>query len=198
MDKISTSDHEKAGSTHLLPSRSSVLYTWGTTPAEQRMTYPCDDLSRSFDESYYRGVTVWASRKTLFRWLCQMRIAPYSYDWIDNFGRASPRFLYPGVDDLAAGQTFMTIFRLVDYQTHRFLTLRIKRKIHSFKLFGDVIVCYLILPVNKDHCRLLVKLLVRYPEGVPGALMKKLLPLGDLVMMRRQLLNFKQLAEMQS
>jgi hypothetical protein len=42
---------------------------------------------------------------------------------------------------------------------------------------------------------LLVKLAVNYPETVVGRLMRPFLPWGDLLMMRRQLLNLKQLAE---
>jgi hypothetical protein len=42
---------------------------------------------------------------------------------------------------------------------------------------------------------LLVKLLVKHPRGLYGTLMRIVLPWGDLVMMRRQLLNLKRLAE---
>jgi hypothetical protein len=45
------------------------------------------------------------------------------------------------------------------------------------------------------RCRLVVKLLVAWPSGWHGPAMRAFLPAGDLVMMRRQLLNFKALAE---
>jgi hypothetical protein len=44
-------------------------------------------------------------------------------------------------------------------------------------------------------CRLVVKLAVVWPSGFHGVVMRSLLPAGDLVMMRRQLLNLKALAE---
>jgi hypothetical protein len=42
---------------------------------------------------------------------------------------------------------------------------------------------------------LLAKLRVGYPRGLAGWLMRIVLPPGDLVMMRRQLLTLKRLAE---
>jgi hypothetical protein len=124
-----------------------------------------------------------------------MRAAPYSYDWIDNFGRQSPRQLTPGIDHLAVGQDVMTIFDLVDYEIGRYVTIRMKPKSAASKIFGDVVASYLIVPTAENTCRLLVKLIGRYPRGVMGMLMGAFLPWGDLFMMRRQLLNFKQLAE---
>ena len=131
---------------------ASVAYTWGTQEAERRLPFPCDRCLDQVDAAYFRGVTVRASTATLFRWLCQMRAAPYSYDWIDNGGRRSPRTLTPGLEALAVGQSVMRIFTLVDFAKDRHLTLRI-------------------------------------------TLMRWSLPWGDLVMMRRQLLNLKALAE---
>jgi hypothetical protein len=74
----------------------------------------------------------------------------------------------------------------------------VKPQSNGFKTFGDVGVSYLVVPIAGPRargCRLLVKLVVKYPAGLKGRLMRALLPWGDLVMMRRQLLNLKQLAE---
>ena len=124
-----------------------------------------------------------------------MRVAPYSYDWIDNGGKRSPPYLIDGLDDLMIGQTIMTIFDLIAFETNHHLTIRHKPEHPSARVFGDVLVSYVVLPQEKDACRLLVKLLVTYPRGFIGWMMKRVLPWGDLIMMRRQLLNFKRLAE---
>jgi len=173
----------------------SIAYTWGTEDAERRLPFPCDRYVAQAEAAYFRGITVRAKPATLFRWLCQMRVAPYSYDWIDNGGRRSPRTLTPGLDELAVGQSMMRIFTLVDFVKDRHLTLRIKHGTSAGSLFGDLALTYLIVPEGPERCRLLVKIVAGYPRRLTGALMRWGLPWGDLVMMRRQLLNFKTLAE---
>jgi hypothetical protein len=64
-------------------------------------------------------------------------------------------------------------------------------------VFGEIACSYVILPQTEHCCRLVVKLLVRYPKGGLGSLMRWLLPWGDLFMMRKQLLTLKHLAERQ-
>ena len=173
----------------------SIAYTWGTEDAERRLPFPCDRYVAQAEAAYFRGITVRARPATLFRWLCQMRVAPYSYDWIDNGGRRSPRTLTPGLDELAVGQSMMRIFTLVDFVKDRHLTLRIKHGTSAGSLFGDLALTYLIVPEGPERCRLLVKIVAGYPRRLTGALMRWGLPWGDLVMMRRQLLNFKTPAE---
>jgi len=173
----------------------SVAYTWGTEEVERRLPFPCDRYVEHAEAAYFRGITVRARPATLFRWLCQMRVAPYSYDWIDNGGRRSPRMLTAGLEELAGGQSMMRIFTLVDFAKDRHLTLRIKHGTGAFSLFGDLAITYLIVPEPVECCRLLVKIVTRYPRGLRGTLMRWGLPWGDLVMMRRQLLNFKAMAE---
>jgi hypothetical protein len=173
----------------------SVSQTWGTEAQERELIYPCDRFIPEPEAALYRGVTINAPAEIVFRWLCQMRVAPYSYDWIDNFGRQSPRQLTPGIENLVVGQDVMTIFDLVDFEVGRHVTIRIKLKSIASKVFGDAFASYLIVPRDDKTCRLLVKLVGRYPRGAMGTLMGAFLPWGDLIMMRRQLLNFKQLGE---
>jgi hypothetical protein len=183
---------------------SSISETWGTRPQERRLAFPCDGIILQPDAALYRGVTIAAPAGIVFRWLCQMRAAPYSYDWIDNGGKQSPRELIPGLDNLAIGQEVMRIFDLVGFAEGCHLTLRLKTKSNASRTFGDIAVSYVIVPVVQPAepveprpicCRLLVKLIGKYPRGLQGAMMRALLPWGDLIMMRRQLLNFKRLAE---
>jgi len=167
----------------------SVACTWGTTEEERSLPFPCDRHLERSAAAYYRGVTIDAPPSIVFRWLCQMRVAPYSYDWIDNLGRRSPRTLTPGLDELVIGQKIM-IGELVEFERNQHLTI-----LSRSGILGDSADTYLIVPRDSSDCRLLVKLLVRYPKGPLGWLLRLFLPWGDLIMMRRQLLNFKALAE---
>ena len=125
----------------------------------------------------------------VFRWLCQMRVAPYSYDWIDNLGRRSPRHLIPGLDELEVGQR-MAIFRVVSFEAGRSITLD-----SNTRLFGRVACTYRVDPVDGGRSRLVVKLMCAAPSGLYGWVARRLLPAGDLVMMRKQLRTLKALAE---
>jgi hypothetical protein len=170
--------------------------TWGTTPAERARAYPCDRFLPGAGDAVHRGIDVAAPPAVVFRWLCQLRAAPYSYDTLDNFGRRSPQTLTPGLEQLALGQRFMTIFDLVEFEHDAHVTLKIE---HWRRVFGDGAVTYLIVPDDRDpgRCRLLVKILIghRRPLGPLRRLSRELMPLGELTMMRRQLLNLRDLAQ---
>ena len=173
----------------------TISHAWGTSPSERALPFLCDALIPNPDAVLFRGVTIAAPAERIFRWLCQLRVAPYSYDWLDNGGRRSPRALTPGLENLAVGQSVMRIFALAAYEPNRHLTIRIKPSTSASRTFGDVAGTYLILPAGDGTSRLLVKLLVAYPRGFTGTMMRRFLPWGDLIMMRRQLLNLKTLAE---
>jgi hypothetical protein len=162
-----------------------VIRTWGSTAAERALPQPCDELVPEPDDAAYRAVSVAAAPHVVFRWLCQLRVAPYSYDLLDNLGRRSPRTLTPGLDDLAVGQRFATIFRLASFEPDRHITI--------LTTGNRVAVTYAVRP-HGEGSRLLVKLVVRYPRWLRGPLRDAAVA-GDLVMMRRQLLNFRRLAE---
>lgn len=165
------------------------MSAWGIQPQERLISFPCDKYLPDFEAAYFRGVTVNSPADIVFRWLCQMKIAPYSYDWIDNRGRQSPRTLTPGLDRLDVGQKIMGA-PLVEFEPNKHLTAG-----GESKTLGKIYVTYLIVPQEHNECRLLVKVLARYPRSITGLLLHAFLPWGDLIMMRRQLLNFKTLSE---
>jgi hypothetical protein len=115
----------------------------------------------------------------------QIRLAPYSYDWIDNGGRRSPQELLalppPTPGDPFTSAAGKKLGRILSVDPPHQLTGRIASTVISYVLDegSDV-----------SETRLLMKLV----SGLPLPL-APLLSVGDLVMARRQLLNLKQLAE---
>lgn len=174
---------------------------WGGTEAEHARRYPCDDYLTGPDligpdlagpvERLTRAVTVHAPAALVYRWLCQLSVAPYSYDWLDNLGRRSPRTLTPGADELRVGQRLM-IFELVEVEPgHRFSGRSYRA---AERLFGPVAGTYAAEPLDAESCRLVCRLVLgaRRPFGGAWA---TALACGDLIMMRKQLLTLRRLAE---
>jgi len=166
--------------------------TWGSTARERALEFPCDRCVTHPNSVLYRAVTVNAPPAVLFRWLCQLRAAPYSYDLLDNLGRRSPRHLTPGLDDLQIGQRIVTVFRLAAFERDRHVTAVLRG---TSPLFDELAMTYLIVPEDERSSRLVVKVAIRYPRNPIGLLTRAVLPAGDLVMMRKQLLTLRALAE---
>ncbi|MCK2215531.1 hypothetical protein MF672_017310 [Actinomadura sp. ATCC 31491] len=172
--------------------------TWGTNASERATPYPCDDLVPNPAESWFRAVTIRAPRPIVFRWLCQLRAAPYSYDLLDNLGRRSPRTLTPGLDRLAVGQRFMTIFELATFTPDEQLTLRLTSP-SALRAFGPLTLTYAVRDAPAAaaaESRLVVKLNLGEPgDGPLHHIRRRALAWGDLFMMQRQLHTLRLLAE---
>jgi hypothetical protein len=87
------------------------------------------------------------------------------------------------------------IFALVEFQQGRSLTLVVQPRFH--RLCGPVALTYTSQPRHDGSCRLVVRLNVGATTPLQRG-WRVLLAWGDLVMMRKQLLTFKQLAERQA
>ena len=166
---------------------------WGATADECARRYACDDLPFNADDEYFRAVDVASPPALVFRWLCQLRAAPYSYDLIDNFGRRSPPRLTPGLEALAPGQRMMMIFRLVAFDEPKNMTIALASRAGA-AVMGDFCGTYDVRGAGNGS-RLVAKIRVRYPRGIYGAALRRAMPSLDLVMFRKQLLTFKRYAE---
>jgi hypothetical protein len=165
----------------------SLGASWGAGPEERTVALPCDELLPRANVRLHRAVSIDAPTAVVFRWLCQLKSAPYSYDLLDNFGRRSPRTLTPGAERLEAGQRFMSLFALSSFTPSRQITLRARRTAVTYATTE-----------REAGTRLLVRVLFEIPGPQPVAVLAgHALALGDLVMMRKQLLTLKSCAENQ-
>jgi hypothetical protein len=166
---------------------------WGSTAAERAASYPCEEFVPRADLAVFRAIDISAPADVVFRWLCQLRAAPYSYDLLDNLGRRSPRELTPGLEELEVGQRIMTIFHLASFERDRHLTIVCDGI--GQKLLGNVSSTYTVVPTGEGS-RLILKLVAIAPLGGPvGAAYRRVMPWFDLLMMRKQFLTLKRLAE---
>ncbi|MEU5913971.1 polyketide cyclase [Micromonospora sp. NPDC047527] len=157
---------------------------WGVTDEDVARSYPCDDFVAAPTLRAWRGVRVGAPTTVVWRWVAQVRLAPYAYDWIDNFGRTSPRELL-GLPEPRVGEPFTSVGgrgqgRILSVDPGHQLTGTIINAVLS----------YVLVPDGDEATRLLLKVVMRTNPVVALGLC-----VGDLVMARRQLLNLKQLAE---
>ena len=193
-----------------------IAYTWGSTFEERLMPFPCvSEACRrlryidSSDEAYFRAIDVKAPSHILFCWLCQLKVGSYSYDWIDRLEgvffqvdesisqRPSPKQLLPGLENLAPNQKVMGIFKLVEFEPNRHLTIVLNDE-QAISIFGEIAASYVVLPKAQNTCRLILKGLIRYPRNSFWSWMRYFLPWGDLFMMRQQFLRLKSLAQSQA
>jgi hypothetical protein len=159
---------------------------WGVSEAETTRRYPCDDLVPNPVLQAWRGVTVRTRPEHVWPWVAQIRLAPYSYDWLDNLGRRSPQDLR-GLPEPVVGESFSAAFggrpfgRIIAVESGKHLTGTIM----------GAAISYVLVPVDDiPRTRLLMKLVTR-----SGRMTAPLLSVGDLIMARRQLLNLAALAE---
>lgn len=163
---------------------------WGASADELARRYRSDELLPD-GLAMTRAISVAAPPELTWRWLCQLAVAPYSYDWIDNRGRQSPQTLTPGADQLELGQTMAVVFELVSFDApHQWTGLTTPR---GQRMFGPVAMTFAAEPDGTGS-----RIVGRLVAGTTGPLSRvraHALAWGDLVMMRRQFLNLKALAE---
>jgi len=167
---------------------------WGATDDEVARRYPADEMYDGPTMALTRAVSVAARADLTYRWLCQVAVAPYSYDLLDNWGRHSPTTLTPGADALAVGQ-LVEVFTLTEVEPGHQWTGRTEGG--PRRVFGDLTATYAAEPdpsVGPDASRLLCRI-VLVAESRPARARAHALAWGDLVMMRKQFRTLKSLAE---
>ena len=173
-------------------SGDGLPYRWRATDSEVADRYPCDLLAAPGARRVVRAGDSSASASVLYEWLKQLRVAPYSYDLLDNFGRRSPRNRTLGDRPLEVGQSFMTIFELVDFEEGNSLTLRI-RPGRAQRPWGPLVVTYRVRSTSTGS-RLVCVMHVPFQGLAFSSVTMWTFLWGDLLMMRKQFRTLTELA----
>ena len=85
------------------------MCNYSVTKAERTRTLPGDSIIAPPVALWTRGITIKASRSTVWPWIAQLgadRAGWYSYDFIDNGGKPSSKTILPEFQEVEAGQIF--------------------------------------------------------------------------------------------
>ncbi len=184
-------DQSRTGRSHTMNPWPRIVTDWGSDARDHEHEFDCDEVLPESDMTLYRAIDVEAPAAVTYRWLCQMRVAPYSYDKLDNGGRQSPQELIagpragrgrPALDGRSSGSRRSSPAAASPCSRRARSSGSSRSPTWSSRSAND-------------RSRLVVKIRGRTSRDPLGLLMRLILPPGDLVMMRRQLLNLAELAE---
>ncbi len=173
------------------------MANWGSTPAEQQMVLPGDDLIPVDTGKSTKAITIHAPPDIVWQWLVQIgqgRAGFYSYDWLANLTGAdihSADAIQPAWQHLAVGDGWRTV--PPDYlgdlgkDAVSPVLLIEPQRVLALEMFG----AHILLPADKGSTRLIV----RGASGSSNLLMKMIVDPIVFTMERRMLLGLKARAE---
>lgn len=174
----------------------SVFTNWGSKPHERKMDFSCNRLVADINGQYFRAVDINAPPDLVYKWLLQMRVAPYSYDKLDNGGKTSPQILPQVMLPLERNQKVMTIFNVEEFIPEKEITVSMDMPPGKWSVwYVPTAITYKVIKTGKDTSRVLVKYVAHWSNTLRGLFEHYFIIFADFIMMRRQLLNFKRLSE---
>jgi hypothetical protein len=165
-------------------------WNWNATAEEWRADYPCDRYAAWPHRVIMRAIDIDAPASLTYRWVCQLKVAPYSYDMLDTPGRRSPQSLTPGLEHLATGQRFLAGLTIAEFEVDRHVTVTGR----PGRICGSIALTYAVIPLAPMRSRLIAKFHLESRTRWDHV-RAVLLAWGDLIMMRKQFLTLKKLAE---
>lgn len=82
------------------------------------------DIPHTDCRELLRCIEIHANTTDIFVWLKQLRIAPYSYDFIDNKGRKSPDYIIENLPPLKVNTHYLLAFHILEFEENSFIVCR--------------------------------------------------------------------------
>ena len=179
---------------------------WGATRRDLLRTLPGDDIVAFANMNSTRAITIDAEPEDIWPWLVQIgqgRGGLYSYDWLDiafrMLDRSSVEEILPEYQEIHAGDVIpigVNDDAMDDFYVHfvdpeRALVIGANDPAFRNRVSWSMVLIH----EGRNRTRLLVRVRGDVPKSVKGVAMFALLEPASFVMIRKQMLNFKRLAE---
>jgi hypothetical protein len=155
------------------------------------------NISNTDCRELLRCVEIQAGASDIFVWLKQLRIAPYSYDFVDNRCKKSPDFIIENLPPLKAYTHFLLVFNILEFEENSFIVGRFCEPINPpVNLYmRDMFIEYRIVG-KATNAKLWCKIKGYYNNDIFSRGFFFIFSVVNKIMMARQLKNLKKLSEL--
>jgi hypothetical protein len=155
------------------------------------------EISNTDCRELLRSIEIRAAASDVFIWLKQLRIAAYSYDFIDNRCRKSPDYIIENLPPLKVNTHYLLAFHIFEFEENSFIACRFCEPINppvSFYM-KDLFIEYRIVEQG-TKAKLWCKIKGYFNTDISSKGFYFVFSVLDKIMMARQLKNIKKLSEL--
>jgi len=155
------------------------------------------NISNSKCRELLRCIEISAKASDIFVWLKQLRIAPYSYDFIDNRCRKSPDYIIENLPPLKANTHFLLAFHILEFEANSFVVCRFCEPINPpVNLYMKDLFFEYRIAEHGTKTNLWCKIKGHFNNDISSKGFFFIFSVVNKIMMTRQLKNIKKLSEL--
>lgn len=156
------------------------------------------DISETECRELIRHIEIRAGAPDIYVWLKQLRIAPYSFDFLDNRGRKSPEYIIENLSPLKINSHFLLAFHIYGFEENKYIAGRFCVPINPpvNRYINEMFIEYRIQELG-EYSRLWFKDKGWYYNNMVSKGFFRVFSLVNLIMTKRQLSKIRKLSEMQ-
>ena len=154
------------------------------------------DISNGDCREMLRSIEIRAKARDIFVWLKQLRVSPYSYDFIDNRCRKSPDYIIENLPPLKVNTHFLLAFHILEFEENSFIVGRFCEPInHPVSLYmKEMFIEYRIIEQGTKS-KLWCKIKSHINTDISSKGFFVIYSGVNKIMMARQLKNIRKLSE---
>ena len=155
------------------------------------------DISDTDCRELLRCIEIRAGASDIYVWLKQLRIAPYSYDLIDNRCKKSPDHIIENLPPLKINTHYLLAFHIFEFEENSFIVCRFCEPINPpVNLYMKSLFFEYRIVEQGTKTKLWCKIKGYYNTDISSKGFFFIFSIVNKIMMKRQLRNIKKLSEL--